>query len=96
MCVPFTGFLNKGSLRCSTLAATAELEKTGKGLITHTSVDILFYILFGLLMMEPAASKQVSSGAPIYLSCLSSDLSSGRSGTPSMLTPRTNLCYGWE
>ena len=33
-------------MTCYTLAATAELEKTGKGLITHTSVDIFFYILF--------------------------------------------------
>ena len=37
--------------------------------------------------MAPAVSKQESSGAPVILSCLSSDLSSGRSGTPSMLTP---------
>ena len=79
------------------LAATAEFEKTGKGLITHTCANTLVSTSFSKnLTMESAVLKWVSSGVPIHLNWPSSDLSSRRSGTPTMLMPLTNLCYGWE
>jgi hypothetical protein len=41
-------------------------------------------------------SKWGSNGAPMHLSYLSSDPSSKRSGTLTLLMPPTSLCYGQE
>ena len=80
-----------------TLASTAEFEKTGKGLITHTYANTLAFAPFSEnLTMESVVLKWASSGVPIHLSWLSSDPSSRRSGTPAMLMPLTSLYYGWE
>jgi len=91
--------MNKGltQMVSCTLAATAEFEKTGKGLITHTCANTPASASFSEnLTMEPAVLKWVSSGVPIHLSWPSSDPSLRRSGTPTMPMPLTNLYYGWE
>ena len=84
------------------LAATAEFAKTGKGLLTHPCANTHLHpspFFPGWLADHPwvisGASKWASSGAPIHPSWPSSVQSSRASGTRTMPTRPTNLCFGW-
>src|SRR5713226_6349960 len=81
--------------RCKPPAATAEFEKTGKGFMAHKCVKHLLFLSPSDRLWETADSARASSGVPSPQNWPSLVLSSRSSGTPTLPTPLTNLCFGW-